>query len=171
MFRALAALRSAEAITPDTLRIVLRASGNESQYAARLNQLAIADIVRLEPPIPYLAALQEMLSVDGLLVLQGASCNAQIPAKLYEYLRAGRPILALTDPAGDTATTLRAAGGGVIARLDSQAEIERSLVAFLAQLREGSAPRASRHSAQRYSRRAQSGELARLLDLMVEERR
>jgi hypothetical protein len=171
LFRALAALRSAGAITPDTLRIVLRASGNESQYAARLKQLAIADIVQLEPPIPYLAALQEMLSVDGLLVLQGASCNAQIPAKLYEYLRAGRPILALTDPAGDTATTLRAAGGGVIARLDSQAEIERSLVAFLAQLRDGSAPRASRQSTQRYSRRAQSGELARQLDLMVEERR
>ena len=39
-----------------------------------------------------------MLRADGLLILQAANCNEQIPAKLYKYLRARRPIVALTDP-------------------------------------------------------------------------
>ena len=54
-------------------------------------------------------ALAEQLAADGLLLFQAANCNHQIPAKLYEYLRAGRPILALTDAAGNTAATLRGA--------------------------------------------------------------
>ena len=57
-----------------------------------------------------------MLTVDGLLVLQAANCNDQIPAKTYEYLRAQQPLLALTDPAGDTADVIRRAGIDTIAR-------------------------------------------------------
>jgi len=50
-----------------------------------------------------------------LLLLQASNCNSQIPAKVYEYLRAGKPILALTDPEGDTATLLRNLGINTIA--------------------------------------------------------
>ena len=66
----------------------------------------------LAPPIGYGEALAEMISSDALLILQASNCNDQIPAKLYECLRARRPILGLTDPAGDTAAALRAAGEG-----------------------------------------------------------
>ena len=41
----------------------------------------IADLVKLEPPIPYTQALEEMLGVDGLLLLQADNCNYQIPPK------------------------------------------------------------------------------------------
>ena len=46
-----------------------------------------------------------------------ANCNDQIPAKAYEYLRvsAARLLLALTDPAGDTADVIRRAGIDTIA--------------------------------------------------------
>jgi glycosyltransferase involved in cell wall biosynthesis len=167
MFAAVAALKRKGLIGVDSLRIVLRASGAEGNYQGDLERHDIADIVRLEPAIDYVAALNEMLTVDGLLLLQAANCNAQIPAKLYEYLRARRPILALTDPTGDTARTLDAAGAGLIARLDSAADIEAALPRFLEQVRTGTARMPTDSTVARYSREAQSGELATLLEKAV----
>ncbi len=63
--------------------------------------------------------------------MQASNCNAQIPAKLYEYLRAGRPIICLSDPAGDTATVVRNAGIDSMARLDSAEDIAALLARFL----------------------------------------
>ena len=163
LFAAIAALKGRGALTGDDLQLVLRASGEDGTYGADLVRFGIADIVRLEPAIPYLDALQEMLSVDALLILQAANCNAQVPAKLYEYLRAERPILALTDPQGDTARTLEGAGAGTIVRLDSQEEIEAALPAFLDQVRQGRWRRAGGDAVRRYSRELQTGEVARLL--------
>jgi glycosyltransferase involved in cell wall biosynthesis len=167
MFAAIAALKRKGSIGAESLRIVLRASGSEGNYQGDLEKLDIADIVRLEPAIDYVAALNEMLTVDGLLLLQAANCNAQIPAKLYEYLRARRPILALTDPTGDTARTLDAAGAGLIARLDSAAQIEAALLRFLDEIRTATARMPTAQSVARYSREAQSGELASLLEKAV----
>jgi hypothetical protein len=72
-----------------------------------------------------------MLRADGLLIMQASNCNAQIPAKLYEYLRAGRPILCLSDPSGDTVAVLRRAGLGAMAPLDDSAAIARLLERFI----------------------------------------
>jgi glycosyltransferase involved in cell wall biosynthesis len=163
LFEALAALKRAGRITAGRLQLVLRASGHEHEYRPRLAALDIADIVRLEPAIDYLTALQEMLTADGLLILQAGNCNAQIPAKLYEYLRAQRPILALTDPAGDTARTLAAAETGFLAPLDSADRIEEALPRFLDAIRDGTWSRAPPEIIARYSREAQAGQLAQLL--------
>jgi hypothetical protein len=125
-------------------------------------------VVALEPHIPYTAALAEMLSADGLLVLQAASCNDQVPAKIYEYFRARRPVLALTDPAGDTAATMRSAGMDTIAPLDDAAAIAAALESFIALARAGTAPLASAEAIASCSRRARSRELARLLAKVTE---
>jgi hypothetical protein len=100
-------------------------------------------------------------------VLQAANCNSQVPAKLYEYLRARRPILALTDPAGDTAAVLRNAGIDTIARLDSEQEISRMLVHFLELLRMQRAPIANETTVLASSRRSRTIELARMLDAVA----
>jgi hypothetical protein len=106
-----------------------------------------------------------MMAVDGLLLLQASNCNAQIPAKVYEYLRAGRPILALTDPSGDTAKTVAAAAGGaaLIAPLDSQLGIERALRKFLERIRERTWQPMPEEVLRRYSRESQTAVLAEVL--------
>ena len=167
-FAALAALKQRGAISATSLRVVLRASGAEQIYQQDLARLGITDIVRLEPAVSYLDALQEMLRVDALLVLQAANCNAQVPAKLFEYLRADKPILALTDPAGDTAQTLDAAGAGLIARLDDQREIEGAVLEIFRQVRTGAWRRARPAVIAKYSRRSQSGAVAGLLDELAD---
>jgi hypothetical protein len=124
----------------------------------------IESFIELVPPIPYRAALAEMLRADALLVLQAANCNEQIPAKLYEYLRAGRPIVTLTDPVGDTAGVMRAAGLDTIARLDDVEDIVALLLRFIPSVRAGEGQLPTAAYVASTSRRGRSRELAALLD-------
>jgi glycosyltransferase involved in cell wall biosynthesis len=163
-FAALSALCGSGTIKKGELKVVLRATGNDDYLRGLIARYGIDGIVTLEPPVPYRSALAEMIAADGLLVLQAANCNNQVPAKLYEYLRARRPILALTDPDGDTAAVLRDAGIDTIARLDSQEAIARMLVRFLELLRPQRAPVAQDATVAAASRKSRTMELARLLD-------
>jgi hypothetical protein len=164
LFAALGELLRAGAISGRSLKVLLRASGNDAYLSELVRAEGIREIVSLQPAIGYRAALEEMQQSDGLLVLQAANCNYQVPAKLYEYLRARRPIFALTDPQGDTAAVLRAAGVDSIAPLDSKEAIRGALSAFLEQLRAKRAPLPSETAVAACSRRARTAQLAAVLD-------
>ena len=163
-FAALAEMMREGVASPANTNVILRASGYDEYYEQIIREHGLQGIVRLEPAIPYRAALGEMLSADGLLIFQASNCNHQVPAKLYEYLRARRPILALTDPTGDTAAVLRDAGLQTIAPLDSKDRIKAALTEFLQAIRERRSVTASAAAIMRYSRRSQASELAALLD-------
>jgi glycosyltransferase involved in cell wall biosynthesis len=166
-FEALATLLQQGRISPATLHVRLRAPVHDEYLEALIATHGIGSVVSLAPHIPYREALNEMLSADGLLVLQGANCNRQIPAKIYEYLRAGRPILALTDPAGDTAATLRRAGIDSIGALDSRDAIMETLMRFIGQVQAGTAPLPAQETVLANSRRARAAQLGALLDQVV----
>ncbi len=168
-YEALARLRRRGVIAADNLEIRLRSTGHDGVHRALIERAGIDDIVRLEPGVPYVEALQEMLTVDGLLLFQAESCNHQIPAKLYEYMRAQRPILALTDPAGDTAAVISRCQAGTIVPLDDADAIERKLDGFIRRLRSGEATVAGDDDVRRYSRRSQVGDFAALLDAMTDD--
>jgi glycosyltransferase involved in cell wall biosynthesis len=169
-FGALSDLKSRGLVSAERLRVVLRATAHDAYQAEQITHYGVGDIVRLEPAIGYEAALAEMQSVDGLLVFQAANCNHLIPAKLYEYLRARRPIFALSDDAGDTAALLRRVGVGIVTPLEDRARIQADLIDFLAAVRESRAPVASVADVQRYSRRERAHELATLFDEIVASR-
>lgn len=163
-FDALATMKDTGEISTDQLRIILRATGHDQQYQRMIEDRGIHEIVCLEPAIDYGQALAEMLAADGLLVFQAANCNHQIPAKVYEYLRTRRPILALTDPCGDTAGVLKDCGIDTQTSLIDADEIREALARFLDLVRAGRAPIASEAAVARYSRRSQAAELAQLLE-------
>jgi len=167
LVRALGELKASGAIDAGQLHLVLRATAHDDYVRGLLEEHGISDLVTIAPHVPYQAALAEMLSADGLLVLQATNCNHQIPAKLYEYLRAGRPILALTDAAGDTAATLRAAGVDTIAPLDDSEGIKRGLLHFLQLARAGQAPLPAPAAVAAASRQARTVKLAQMLDAIV----
>lgn len=139
LFSAVAALQRRGMFTARPLRIMLRASGYDAHFRQMLadDYPELAAIVQFGAPVDYVASVAEALASDGLLLLQGASCNAQVPAKLYEYARTGRPILALTDAGGATAATLRKLGVGEFADLSDAQAIENLLVAFIERLGAG----------------------------------
>ena len=105
-----------------------------------------------------------MLQVDGFLILLAANCNSQVPARLYEYLRAQRPIYARTDAVGDTFASLRAAGVDSMTPLDKPVAIAQELVRLLELLHDGTAPIATKNSVCASSRPGRTSELANCLD-------
>lgn len=154
---------------PGALEVVLRGSGiSLSSVHERLAaDLEISEVVRVLPPIGYRDAIAEMLDADALIVIQGRVYNRQIPAKAYEYLRAGRPILALTDPAGDTARLLGEWAGVYSARENSVGEIQGALGRLLDDLAAGNLPVRRRDEVRLLSRESRTEELAAVLDAVV----
>lgn len=164
LFEALALLKRKGKVSPSILKIVLRASGYEDQYRKLLEKWNIEDIVVLEPAVAYSHALREMLAADGLLVFQGYTSNPAVPAKLYEYLRAQRPIFALVDSQGDTARVLTEAGVGTMVPLDSVDQIAEGLVLFLDEIRSGKSRVPDISHVKQFSRQSQTENLAILLN-------
>jgi hypothetical protein len=163
-FAALRRLLDRGAIDPTGVRIRFRAPGHGSHLARLIAEQRLDSLVEIAPSVPYREAIEEMLLADALLILQASNCNDQVPAKLYEYARAGRPILALTDPTGDTAAAARSFGLDAIAPLDSVAEIERALPIFLDAVKRGTARFPDPRAVAAASRRARSQELLALLE-------
>jgi hypothetical protein len=169
-FGAVSDLKGRGLVSEQDLRIVLRATAHDEYQAAQIAHYGVGDIVKLEPEIGYEAALAEMQSVDGLLIFQAANCNHLIPAKLYEYLRARRPILALSDHAGDTAALLSKVGVGTVTPLDNRERIAADLFEFIAAVRESHAPVATLADVRHYSRRERARELATLFNEVIAAR-
>jgi glycosyl transferase family 4 len=116
LFRALRQLINAGDLDPCELRVDLfghcdvaegiRVPDMAAEYG--LNQL-----VHVGPPLSRPETLRRMAGSD-LLLLLAEGWTLQIPGKTYEYLRAARPILALTSE-GALADLLRATGGAWLA--------------------------------------------------------
>lgn len=162
-FHALGRLKRERKLSAADLLIVFRASGSEELFQRKINELDIVDIVQLQPHVPYWQSLQECADADGLLLFQAANCDHQIPAKAYEYLRLGKPILAMTTQTGDTAALLNEVGGATILKLAEEEDIYNGLPEFLAAVRAGIHPLPRLADIQRYARKKQAEELAKCL--------
>jgi hypothetical protein len=166
---ALARLKANGSVGAGNLKVVLRASSSKAIYAGELQRLGIADLVDLAPRVSNREALSEQARADGLLLFQGKQYDRQIPAKVYEYLRIGRPVFALVGEEGETAALLRETGGAEQVALDDVDAIEARLAGFIAALRAGRAQRVRPEIAASYSRRAGTASLAGLLDDITTE--
>jgi glycosyltransferase involved in cell wall biosynthesis len=96
LFQAIIDLLEANLIQPHQLR--LRFVGlwevADDRCEALVRALELRGVVRREKPLPREKCLEEMAQSNVLLVLQ-ADFPLQIPAKLYEYVASGRPILVI----------------------------------------------------------------------------
>lgn len=167
-FNAVAALKSEGQISSQKLKIIFRATGHDALYRPIIQSLQIEDIIILEPGIGYREALAEMMSADGLLLFQGTNCNHQIPAKIYEYFRAGKPILAFTDDQGDTAALMRVEGGGLVVPMDDICQIKEALLSFITDSSFRHKGLRVRGNLEKYSRRAGIKQYCTLLDSVIQ---
>ena len=145
------------------VRVVFRGSQADATYRPLTAALGLERWVAWRPALPYREALLEMLQADGLLLLQGEQNNPQVPAKVYEYFRAGRPVLGLVGEGSECTRLLAAEGLGATAPLEDEAAIEVALGAFLAQLVAGTAPVMPAARAKNFSRTGRTAELATVL--------
>lgn len=170
LFKALERLQAAGTIGPNQLRLKFRASVHENLILRLAAEHGVQAMIEVAPAIGYRSALAEMLNADGLLVMQASNCNEQVPAKVYEYLRARRPMLGLADPSGDTAAVMRDSGIDTLAALESADAIEDLLPRFLNQIRSQTAPLPSETAVAQSSRLARTRVLAAEFDTIARPR-
>jgi peptidoglycan/xylan/chitin deacetylase (PgdA/CDA1 family)/glycosyltransferase involved in cell wall biosynthesis len=166
LFDAVAQLLAEGEIAADRVCIRFRASGHDPYVRDLAARYRLDAVVELAPPVPYREAIAEMMGADLLLLFQGTQFNRQIPAKLYEYVRAGRPVLGLIDPCGQTADVIRRYPGHLIASISNADEIKTRLKAWLSD-RDSAAHKSalarSMELVKASSRESQAAQLAGLL--------
>ena len=145
------------------VRFRFRAAVHDELLQRLAAQHGVQHLIETLPPLPYRQALAEMLRADALMVMQADNCNEQVPAKVYEYMRARRPILCLADPQGDTAVVMRDAGVQAIAKLESTDDIASLVPGFLQEVSQGSARLPFAEAVRHASRLQRSAALAGLL--------
>lgn len=132
--------------------------------AAEVEARGLGGRVTVGGHVPYERALREMAGADVLLLMDSPGRTVGVPAKLYEYIGAGRPVLALGERGGDLERVL--SEGGVphrIAPPGDPAAITRALEGLAREAASRPAPDPAR-AAHPFSREAITGRLAGLLD-------
>lgn len=162
-FRALASLKGSGFLERFNIEFRLRATGNDEYYRNMIASHGLTSIVNIAPRISYIAALEEMRSTSALMIFQADNCNDQIPAKIYEYMYCRKPILAFTDPEGETGRLLGELGVEHIVKLEDERQIEQTLKDFLPRLARDRAFVIPDGAVTRYSRASLSSELAGVL--------
>ena len=115
LLRALHRLIEHGKVKRDKLNLRFIGPGEFAESDAMRSTLATTGLdrqVTFVPRAPYDEALREVGRADLLLLLQASADTVDlVPAKLYEYLRAQKPVLALVHP-GATSEVLAVTGGG-----------------------------------------------------------
>jgi glycosyltransferase involved in cell wall biosynthesis len=164
LFKGIRQLADANVLTPENFELRLRHPSNEDYFRKLAVDTGVADLVTILPPLSYREALSEMLCADGLLLLQGYPSNPAIPAKLYEYLRARRPLVALVDSGGETAAALRELRIDTVAQLTEPAPIAQLLSRWMSAGAQLESALPARETIAAYSREGLTERLARVLD-------
>ncbi|NUZ04821.1 glycosyltransferase [Piscinibacter koreensis] len=172
LLRAIRRAADAGALDPARVRVRFFGGGAYAGSVAlqtEIDTLGLREAVEFVDRVTYAQALAASARASVLLLLQASEdTRGLVPAKLYEYLRLGRPILALVLE-GAVSELLGAVGGG--RALDPAdvpgvaAELGRLYAAWCAGTldREGADPAAVR----RFDRRETARRLAEVFDELV----
>jgi glycosyltransferase involved in cell wall biosynthesis len=126
--------------------------------------------VRVFPRVSHREVIEIQQRSAALLLLTVAGQKGVLTGKLFDYLGAGRPVLAVPDDQGDVAELLTRTGAGVSA--SAPEAIARILKQWYDQWAAGGdiSLRRREEQVQAYSRRAQARRLAEWLDEMTKRK-
>lgn len=130
--------------------------------------LGLGDRLELIDYLPRVEALRFQRDSEALLLLvpdAGGRGKGVLSGKVFEYLAAGRPILAVVPPDGAAAELIRETGAGVVVAPDDVNGIRAALAELHARFSNGGLPAVelSESDRDRLSRRARVEEVADLL--------
>jgi glycosyltransferase involved in cell wall biosynthesis len=145
-----------------------RMSGMAFDFATEIARRGLGDSVKLPGMVPYAQALERMMRADILLLVHTPDWRLSVPAKLYEYLGAGRPILALAEPDSDIGWVLRTSK--VLHRIAPPRDvpaIQRALLELTREVQAGSPATPDRDALQQFTRAGMARQFAECLDQCV----
>jgi glycosyltransferase involved in cell wall biosynthesis len=131
--------------------------------------LGLGDRLELVPYAPRAESLRLQRDSEALLLLvpdAGGRGKGVLSGKVFEYIAAGRPILAVVPPDGAAAALIRETGAGVVVAPDDVDGITAALVELHTRFANGGLPSVelAKRDEDRLSRRARVEEMAALLE-------
>jgi glycosyltransferase involved in cell wall biosynthesis len=131
----------------------------------------IAPMIEKVDYVPHTKAVELLADSDALLLIvdDTATVGEIVPGKVYEYLGAMRPLIALAPPEGPIGTLLAETGGGKTIRQSDTDSIAREIKKLYGRWQRGE-PVASGMNASaisQYERREATQKLAALFDSLV----
>ena len=169
LFVALRKAADAGAVDLAAIRVKFIGPGkyaDAEEVRSSLKRLGLEQTVEFSPRVSYQESLMELASADLLLLLQASPDTASlVPAKLYEYLRTFRPVLALVCP-GATADVLETTGGGWAVSPEDGAKLQGAIQDIYALWLSGKLNdvRAEHAVLQQYDRRILTAGLAKIFN-------
>jgi len=147
--------------------------GRDASWAKRISyNMGMEEIVNFRGLVPYNESIQRQTESDLLLLLEWTDNQARgvYTGKIFEYLGAGKPILAVGPKGGVVDELLKETGAGVL--VSNHEETKAMLKQWITLFRErGFIPYYGRDEIiSKYSRRSQAKILAELFDNLTQEK-
>jgi glycosyltransferase involved in cell wall biosynthesis len=165
-FRALAALVRADPAIPLQVRLIGNISSEEQAIVEALN---LSDRVEFVPPVPRAEAHQHQRDADGLLLVTAPGRRSEATSKLFEYIGAGAPVLALAQ-GNAAAEIVQKYQIGIAAPADNPDAIAMALRELLRHWHVGTAWPGFAEAQRRFQWRNLTSKLANVFNKLCEER-
>lgn len=162
LLKTLQAMHSSNQPMMKHLEITLVGSLAATELQA-IEQAGVCPYFSLLGPVPYRQALQYQVDADVLLLVIAPNRVGISTSKLFEYLAAGRPILALSGPSV-AARLVSMLDAGVVVEPDDSAGIQQALQAFYRQWQAGQLRVHHDLQLHQFERRELTRQLANLFD-------
>lgn len=118
-------------LDPDRFQVDIHGKNTRSFVLGKFATSPVLEkVVRFYPFQPYRASLSALLESDALLLYipSGKNTDSVLTGKIFDYLRSGKPILAIAPPSGLAAEIVTKAGTGFVADCSDLAGIAAQLL-------------------------------------------
>jgi glycosyltransferase involved in cell wall biosynthesis len=159
----------------DRSRIRLRFIGRFGEEVMRMfEESDLGDAIEVAGYMAHTESIRQLLLSDALLLVvdECDESNEVVPGKVYEYIGSGRPVIAVAPERSAIAELIAETRGGFVAHQSNTSGIADAFLRLYRAHESGSAALdPDREAIARYERRNVTGQLARLLDDVVDRSR
>lgn len=168
LFRAMAELQEEGKLSPDNLEVRFFGGSSLKTFLPLIEKYHLEKLVKLYGAVPFKESVRRQQESSALLLLEWDNPHAQhvFSGKLFEYLGAGRPILAIAYKTGAIDRLLQETGAGILV---NKIEMAKDVLScWLEEWRQSAKITSHWHPVaniiREYTRREQAEKLAQLLE-------
>ena len=147
----------------------------DKEYMAAINSFPVPQMIEVIPWVSRRESLEYMVSSDLLLLIvhDGGEDKSKhmLTGKIFEYIGAGKPILALAPKDGAVAKLIGKVGVGEVVPIDSIVQIRSAIEKLFHKYQQNNLDDYDGDilRKQRYTRQKQAEQLAKIMDMLVEK--
>jgi len=155
---------------PENVKVIISGKSDRTNQAilnASIRRYGLEKIIVQKGFLPYSENLKLILGASVLLLVlhQGPEARSAMTNKIFEYLRTGRPVLALV-PEGAAAELIRTTKAGLTAEPEDTEKIKENIKEMYGQYTSGKLSGASPETIKQFERKALTSRLAEIFNAL-----